>query len=106
MSVKGWTAQLNDKGKREVGHIFPDGAVPIRSPLPSEVHNGDYHGEAYLCDWKRLSAEQQKKLRKLLTGRREIPPEVLDQVLEQTDYAVPIRTALVWPVGIDMRFLT
>lgn len=55
---------LNEEGKKEFGHIFPDGIVPLKILLPENATLEGQEGvhRIYKCDISLLTEEQYTKL--------------------------------------------
>lgn len=50
---------LTDAGKKEVGHIFTDGYVPLTQSTPVDAILRGSTKLVFLVDWNALTAEQQ-----------------------------------------------
>jgi len=97
-------AFLNDEGKKVWGSVFPDGLVPIKSPVP---HTGtlDSNGDqpVYLVDWAALTEEQRELILEELARKFRAPrADVENQILEK---GMPLRASLINATSMPLRFL-
>jgi hypothetical protein len=102
-------ALLNDEGKRIWGYAFPDGSIPVKSPVPIEgqvvgssgpFKDGEVH-QFYLVYWERLTILQKKKILEHFKDRfGGSPQEVLAQIQKE---GLPLRAKLVSAVSIPAR---
>ena len=100
-------AQLNKKGMEEFGDIFPDGLIPILSPLSFNAKLGDI-GETkiYLVNIPLLYEKDKegyhKSIRKM-SKKFNVPGPAVDIAFRTK--GLPLRAELVSCVEIDMRFI-
>jgi len=85
---------LNVEGIEKVGHIFPNGRVPVCSLIPSLSEPANDKGDhiTYLIDLSKLNIRQTKKCVKLISNRNSYQME-LKTALE--DGHIPIRSKFV-----------
>jgi hypothetical protein len=98
-------AFLNDEGKKIWGSVFPDGLVPIKSPIP---HQADLGGGAsqepvYIVAWDELTPIQRGQIINNLAVKFRAPPSAVEkQILEK---GMPLRASLINATSIPNRFL-
>jgi len=96
-------AFLNEEGKKVWGYVFPEGLVPIKSPVPQRAKLGAEGFQlVYLVDWAALT-EQQRELiledlqRKFVAARAEVESQILEK-------GIPLRASLVDATSIPARY--
>lgn len=101
------SACLNKQGKAEFGDCFPDGLIPVLTPLSGETElEGVGEKSIYLVNvslLKRIDNEGYQKLLEKLSKKFNAPKEAVDK--EFTENGLPLRAELVSGVEIDMRFV-
>ena len=101
------SAQLNKKGMEEFGDIFPDGLIPVLTPLSGETElEGIGNKQIHLVNiplLRRVDEEAYQKTLKKLSEKFNTPLDAVDK--EFMEHGLPLRAELVSCVEIDMRFI-
>ena len=90
---------LNEEGKKLYGTIFPDGVVPVRSPIPTTMVLGGKLQRAFFVNLKELSERQVEALIELLSKRFSAPKNVVKKQIEKD--GLPLRANLTSGSGTD-----
>ncbi len=80
---------------KTVGHIFPDGKVPLRHILGQAANISGHEGIFYFCDWSKLTPEQKEALVWFMTHERGIPEGEIVALLKESKMCIPIRSEIV-----------
>jgi hypothetical protein len=101
------SACLNKKGMALFGDIFPDGLIPVYTPLSGETElEGIGETQIYLINiplLKKVDLEAYHKTLDRLSQKFNAPKDLMDK--EFTENGLPLRSELVSCVKIDMRFV-
>jgi len=100
-------ATLNEKGMELLGEAFPDGLIPVLSPLSGEAElDGIGETRVYLVNvplLKRVDPAGYKNSLEIMSRLFGASKDALDE--EFTERGLPLRAELVSGVEIDARFL-
>ena len=99
MTLTGY-ADLNDEGRRTIGHIFFDGRIPLRTIYLTPANIGGCQDGYYMIDWLRMTEWQREAMREFMI-ERDIHVDEFDECLRIFDLCVPIRTDYVSCVTQD-----
>jgi len=95
-------AFLNEEGKKIWGYVFPEGLVPIKSPVPQRAKLGAEFELVFLVHWSALTQEQRELIledlqRKFVAARAEVESQILEK-------GMPLRASLVDATSIPARY--
>ena len=101
---KGFQRTLTDKGKKELGHIFTDGYVPVIQPTPVCANLRGSSELVFFVDWNALTAEQQDAAIHYMMDKfgEGIPDQIRMAISDKGHF--PIRSKYIIE-SYDMRYL-
>lgn len=95
-------AFLNEEGKKTWGFVFPEGSVPIESPIPIQAELPDGQQLIYIVAWDELKPLERGLILNFLAERFKAPvSEVEKQIVEK---GMPLRASLVDATSIPARY--
>ena len=95
-------ANLNDDGEKKLGHIFPDGVVPVKCMIVSRATFENKNGvhEIFKIDWNELTEEQKIHCVEYLHQKHHVHDDVIRKDIERIGY-VPLQSKYTCGSGTD-----
>jgi len=95
-------ANLNDDGKKKLGHIFPDGVVPVKCMIGSKATFENKNGvhDIFKIDWNELSDEQKDQCIVYLRYKHHAPSGVIKKDIERIGF-IPLQSKYTCGSGTD-----
>jgi len=95
-------AILNDDGMKNLGHIFPDGVVPVKCMTMTRATFEDKKGvhEIFKIDWNELTDEQKEQCVEYLHQKHHVPDHIIRKEIERLGF-IPLQSKHACGSGTD-----